>query len=669
MGHDHAASAGACAPVLGKRQRNDTELQQAQRKRVKLLAVREQLPVWTARRALLQHITENDCLVVVGETGSGKTTQIPQLLVKAGLADEGCIACTQPRRVAAITVAGRVAQEYPCHLGQEVGYSVRFDDKSCASTRIRYMTDGMLLREALRSPSLERYQVVILDEAHERTVQTDVLLGLLKKIKAARGSSLKLIIMSATLDAAAFAHYFGGTKIVYIQGRQHPVELLYTGLPEDSYLDAALTTVLQIHLEEQAGDILVFLTGQEEIESLQQLLRHRAEQVGSSRSDVQQLLVCCLYAAMGHDQQLQVFQPPPPGTRKVILCTNIAETSVTVPGVRYVVDTGFVKARAYSGKAAAECLQVVPVSQAQARQRAGRAGREAAGKAFRLFTEASFNQLAATTLPEIQRVNLSTVALQLKALGFDDLPAFDFMDRPPMAALLRALETLYALGALDDSGKLTDSVGRALAGFPVEPWMGKVLLAGAELGCSQEALIVVAMAATDPVWLTPRKRKEAAIAAHQQFHSKLGDHISGLNLYRAYIGLPKKQQLSWCQEHFVSGRSLRKATEIYQQLHQQLLILGLPITSSGSEVELVLKALVAGLFTNAATRQLNGKCVAFCIIIIIGLCSPAHADKICSHQCMRVVHSIVYTLAGVYECEGHCIWKVLNIDIEFQSTL
>lgn len=174
-------------------------------------------------------------------------------------------------------------------------------------------------------------------------------------------------------------------------------------------------------------------------------------------------------------------------------------------------------------------------------------------------------------------------------------------------------------------------------------------------------------------WLTStlsyRKRKEAAIAAHQQFHSKLGDHISGLNLYRAYIGLPKKQQLSWCQEHFVSGRSLRKATEIYQQLHQQLLILGLPITSSGSEVELVLKALVAGLFTNAATRQLNGKCVAFCIIIIIGLCSPAHADKICSHQCMRVVHSIVYTLAGVYECEGHCIWKVLNIDIEFQSTL
>ncbi|KAL0046865.1 hypothetical protein WJX82_000241 [Trebouxia sp. C0006] len=555
-----------------KRQR-EARKEQDQRKRIKPGIAREELPVWTARQALLQHIREHDCL---------------------------------PRRVAAITVARRVAQELPCHLGQEVGYSVRFDDKSCASTKIRYMTDGMLLREALRSPSLERYQVIILDEAHERTVQTDVLMGLLKKIKAERGKSLKLIIMSATLDAAAFARYFGGTKTVYIQGRQHPVELLYTGLPEDSYLDAALTTVLQIHLEEQAGDILVFLTGQEEIESLQQLLRHRAEQVTANKPNAQQLMVVSLYAAMGPDQQLQVFQPAPAGTRKVILSTNIAETSVTVPGVRYVVDTGFVKARAYSGKAAAECLQVVPVSQAQARQRAGRAGRETAGKAFRLFTEASFNQLAATTLPEIQRVNLATVALQLKALGFDDLVGFDFMDRPPTAAMLRALETLYALGALDDSGKLTSVVGEALAGFPVEPWMGKVLLAGAELGCAQEALIVVAMAATDPVWLTPRNRKEAAVAAHQQFYSKLGDHITGLNLYRAYEGLPRKQQLAWCQEHFVSARSLQKAVDIFKQLHQQLVQLKLPIASAGTEVELVLKALVAGLFTNAARRQLNG---------------------------------------------------------------
>ncbi|DBA69678.1 hypothetical protein WJX79_010671 [Trebouxia sp. C0005] len=588
-----------------KRQR-EARKEQDQRKRIRLGIAREELPVWTARQALLQRIRWHDCLVVVGETGSGKTTQIPQLLLKAGLANSGCIACTQPRRVAAITVARRVAQELPCHLGQEVGYSVRFDDKSCASTKIRYMTDGMLLREALRSPSLERYQVIILDEAHERTVQTDVLMGLLKKIKAERGKSLKLIIMSATLDAAAFARYFGGTKTVYIQGRQHPVELLYTALPEDSYLDAALTTVLQIHLEEQAGDILVFLTGQEEIESLQQLLRHRAEQVTANKSNAQQLMVVSLYAAMGADQQLQVFQPAPADTRKVILSTNIAETSVTVPGVRYVVDTGFVKARAYSSKAAAECLQVVPVSQAQARQRAGRAGREAAGKAFRLFTEASFNQLAPTTWPEIQRVNLATVALQLKALGFDDLVGFDFMDRPPTGAMLRALESLYALGALDDSGKLTSVVGKALAGFPVEPWMGKVLLAGAELGCAREALIVVAMAATDPVWLTPRNRKEAAVAAHQQFHSKLGDHITGLNLYRAYEGLQRKQQLAWCQEHFVSARSLQKAVDILQQLHQQLVQLKLPITSAGTEVELVLKALVAGLFTNAARRQLNG---------------------------------------------------------------
>lgn len=604
-------------------------------KRQRLDAERRRLPAWSAREKLVELVRENQVLIVIGETGSGKTTQIPRFLYDAGLAKGGLVACTQPRRVAAVTVAQRVAEEMGTELGAgKVGYSIRFDDRTSPNTRIKYLTDGMLLREALVDPRLSRYKVVVLDEAHERTVATDVLFGLLKEVCRQRRDDFRLVVMSATLDAAAFTRYFEGAKAAYVQGRQFPVEVMYTAAPQDSYLDAAIAAALQVHCDEGPGDILVFLTGQDEIESCARLIAERAaalpppeaadgaaeaaagdegeggeggeDGIGASRP--RELLVLPIYAALPPEQQLRVFQPAPPGTRKVILATNIAETSITIAGVRYVVDTGFVKSRSYSPRLGADCLQVGPISQAQARQRSGRAGREAPGKAFRLYTEASFRQLPPTTLPEIQRTNLASTVLQLKALGIQDVLGFEFMDPPPRAALLRSLELLLALGALDSRGDLTQPTGVQLARLPVEPMYGKVLLASGQMGCSEEALAVVAMVSTDVVFHQPRDKREEAAEAHARFRSAEGDHPTLLAVFRAYSGVTRKggERASWCRSHFINPRAMRKALDIHTQLREHMQALGIPLRSCGEDSLPLRRALVAGLFPHAAKRQLDG---------------------------------------------------------------
>ncbi|KAL4442503.1 hypothetical protein ABPG77_005087 [Micractinium sp. CCAP 211/92] len=599
-------------------------------KRRRLDAERRRLPAWSAREKLVELVRENQVLIVIGETGSGKTTQIPRFLYDAGLTKGGLVACTQPRRVAAVTVAQRVAEEMGTELGAgKVGYSIRFDDRTSPNTRIKYLTDGMLLREALVDPALSRYKVVVLDEAHERTVATDVLFGLLKDVCRQRRDDFRLVVMSATLDAAAFTRYFEGAQAAYVQGRQFPVEVMYTATPQDSYLDAAISAALQVHCDERPGDILVFLTGQDEIESCARLITERAAALpppetrdGAAAADGEEggeegeegpgrpreLLVLPIYAALPPEQQLKVFQPAPPGTRKVILATNIAETSITISGVRYVIDTGFVKSRSYSPRLGADCLQVAPVSQAQARQRSGRAGREAPGKAFRLYTEASFRQLAPTTLPEIQRTNLASTVLQLKALGIRDVLGFDFMSPPPRAALLRSLELLLALGALDSRGDLTQPTGSQLARLPVEPMYGKVLLASGEMGCSEEALAVVAMVSTDVVFHQPREKREEAAEAHARFRSREGDHLTLLAVFRAYTGVTRKggERAAWCRSHFVNPRAMRKALDIHTQLKEHLQALGIPQQSCGENSLPLRRALVAGLFPHAAKRQLDG---------------------------------------------------------------
>ncbi|KAG4302822.1 hypothetical protein PCK1_000982, partial [Pneumocystis canis] len=358
---------------------------------------RQALPVFKLRTSFVEAVRKNQLIIVVGDTGSGKTTQITQYLAEEGFANNGKIGCTQPRRVAAMSVAKRVADEVGCRLGQEVGYTIRFEDCTSPETKIKYMTDGMLQRECLIDPDLNSYSVIILDEAHERTIATDVLFGLLKK-SLKRRPDLKLIVTSATLDAEKFSSYFYNCPIFTIPGRTYPVEILYTREPEKDYLDAALIekdyldaaliTVMQIHLSEPPGDILLFLTGQEEIDTSCEILFKRIKTLGSS---VPELIILPVYSALPSEIQSRIFEPAPPGSRKVVIATNIAETSITIDGIYYVVDPGFVKLNSYDSKLGMDNLIITPISQAQARQRAGRAGRTGPGKCYRLYTEAAYH--------------------------------------------------------------------------------------------------------------------------------------------------------------------------------------------------------------------------------------------------------------------------------------
>ena len=438
---------------------------------------RQSLPIYKLRDELVKAVNDNQILIVIGETGSGKTTQITQYLSESGFTARGKIGCTQPRRVAAMSVAKRVAEEFGCRLGQEVGYTIRFEDCTSPETLIKYMTDGMLLRECLIDPDLQTYSCIMLDEAHERTIHTDVLFGLLKQAVQKR-AELKLIVTSATLDAVKFSQYFFEAPIFTIPGRTFPVEILYTREPETDYLDASLITVMQIHLNEPPGDILLFLTGQEEIDTACEILYERMKSMGP---DVPELIILPVYSALPSEMQTRIFEPAPPGSRKVVIATNIAETSLTIDGIYYVVDPGFVKQKVYNSKTGMDSLVVTPISQAQAKQRAGRAGRTGPGKTYRLYTERAYrDEMLATPVPEIQRTNLASTVLQLKAMGINDLLNFDFMDAPPVESLIMALEQLHSLSALDDEGLLT-RLGRRMAEFPLEPSLSKMLIMSVHL--------------------------------------------------------------------------------------------------------------------------------------------------------------------------------------------
>ena len=473
-------------------------------------ATREKLPVWQAREEFVAMVREHQTTVLVGETGSGKTTQIAQFLAEAGLTFGGTkmVACTQPRRVAAMSVAARVADEMDVPLGEEVGYNIRFEDRTSPQTLVKFMTDGMLLREAMADPQLSRYSVVILDEAHERTLSTDILFGLIKEVLKAR-ADLKLVVMSATLEAEKFQDYFQGAPLMKIPGRLHPVEIFYTQEPEKDYLEGAVRTVLQIHRCEPPGDILVFLTGEEEIEDA---CKKIAREVQGEPAQYGPALVLPLYSSLPPAAQQRIFQVAPEGKpggppgRKIVISTNIAETSLTIDGIVYVIDPGFSKQKVYNPRVRVESLLVTPISRASAHQRSGRAGRTRPGKCFRLYTEQSFRKdLQESTYPEILRSNLGSVVLQLKRLGVDDLVHFDFMDPPAPETLIRALEQLNYLGALDDEGELTE-VGRVMSEYPLDPQLAKMLVASPNFQCSNEVLSVVAMLSVPQPFVRPRDK-------------------------------------------------------------------------------------------------------------------------------------------------------------------
>ncbi|XP_061754250.1 ATP-dependent RNA helicase DHX33 isoform X1 [Nerophis ophidion] len=573
---------------------------------------RKQLPIYQARNQLLHHLRQLHNAILIGETGSGKTTQIPQYLYEAGIGRQGLVAVTQPRRVAAISLAGRVAEEKRTHLGKLVGYSVRFEDVTSSETKLKFMTDGMLLREAISDPLLLHYTVVILDEAHERTVHTDVLFGVVKTAQRRRKElnkiPLKVIVMSATMDVDLFSEYFNRSPVLYLEGRQHPIQIYYTKRPQSDYLQAALVSVFQIHQEAPPShDILVFMTGQEEIEALARTCRDIAKHLPDNCGS---MLVVPLYASLPPTQQLRVFRDAPKGCRKVILSTNIAETSVTISGVKYVIDTGMVKAKRFNPDSGLEVLAVQQVSKAQAWQRAGRSGRKESGFCYRLYTEQEFDKFIPMTVPEIQRCNLASVMLQLMALGIQDVMNFDFMSKPSAEALCSAVEHLELLGAVErNHGHVVlTGLGKKMSRFPLEPRYAKTILLSSNYSCSEEMLSMVSLLSVDTVLYNPPARREEVLAVRKKFMSSGGDHMTLLNIYRAFQKVNGNKE--WCRENFVNSRNMSLVKDVRAQLREICLKLNLKLESCGADTGKIRQCIAHGMFINAAELQPDGSYLA-----------------------------------------------------------
>ncbi|KAK3304472.1 P-loop containing nucleoside triphosphate hydrolase protein [Chaetomium strumarium] len=581
-----------------------------------ILKTRRDLPVHKQRQEFLDMYHSSQILVFVGETGSGKTTQIPQYVLYDELPHltGKLIACTQPRRVAAMSVAQRVANELDVTLGEEVGYSIRFENKTSSRTLLKYMTDGQLLREAMHDHDMSRYGCIILDEAHERTLATDILMALLKQI-AERRKDLKIIVMSATLDAQKFQTYFFNAPLLAVPGRTHPVEIFYTPEPERDYLEAAVRTVLQIHASEPEGDILLFLTGEEEIEDACRRISLEVDDM-IRESDAGPMSVYPLYGTLPPHQQQRIFDKAPeplrkggrPG-RKCIVATNIAETSLTIDGIVYVVDPGFSKQKIYNPRTRVESLLVSPISKASAQQRAGRAGRTRPGKCFRLYTEKAFKkELIEQTYPEILRSNLANTVLELKKLGVQDLVHFDLMDPPAPETMMRALEELNYLACLDDDGELTQ-LGNLASEFPLDPALAVMLITSPEFYCSNEILSITSLLSVPQIWVRPNNARKRADEMKAQFAHPDGDHLTLLNAYHAYKGAEQAGDdvKRWCHEHFLSYRHLSSADNVRAQLKRIMETHDIQLVSTPFQNKEyytnIRRALLAGFFMQVAMRE------------------------------------------------------------------
>ncbi|KAM5352704.1 hypothetical protein ACJ41O_005426 [Fusarium nematophilum] len=582
----------------------EAQIEAAEKKALSIQETRKSLPIYQYRDEFLAALEQYQVLVIVGETGSGKTTQLPQYLHEAGYTKNGMkVGCTQPRRVAAMSVAARVADEVGVKVGNEVGYTIRFEDCTSDKTVLKYMTDGMLLREFMTEPDLAGYSALMIDEAHERTVHTDILLALVKDLSRER-PDLKLLISSATMNAEKFAQYFDDAPIFNIPGRRYPVDIYYTPAPEANYLAAAITTTFQIHTTQGKGDILIFLTGQDEIEAAEQEIAETAKKLGSR---IKELVICPIYANLPSELQSKIFEPTPEGARKVVLATNIAETSLTIDGIVYVIDPGYVKENVYNPATGMSNLVVVPCSRASANQRSGRAGRVGPGKCFRLYTKFAYmNEMDESTTPEIQRTNLNGVVLQLKSLGINELLDFEFMDPPPTEALIGALNQLFALQALNHRGELT-KLGRQMAEFPTDPMLAKAVLAADKEGCVEEVLSIVSMLGeASALFFRPKDKKIHADSARNRFTVKDGgDHITLLNVWNQWVDSDFSPV--WSKENFLQQRSLTRARDVRDQLAKLCERVEVaPSTCGASNLRPIKRAITAGFFPNAARLQRSG---------------------------------------------------------------
>ncbi|XP_020683383.1 probable pre-mRNA-splicing factor ATP-dependent RNA helicase DEAH4 [Dendrobium catenatum] len=422
------------------------------------------LPILRFEDKIVEAVEKNPVVVIIGETGSGKSTQLSQILHRRGYTRSGAIAITQPRRVAAVSVSRRVALEVGAQLGEEVGYAIRFEDRTSDKTCIKYLTDGVLLRESLSNPRLDQYSVIILDEAHERSLNTDILLGLMKRLVKMRSSNLKVLITSATLDGVKVSKFFSDCPILNVPGQLFPVEKLYSSERPKNYIDSSMRTALDIHSRELPGDILIFMTGQDEIDKMVSKLEEKIQNL--EEGSCMDALVLPLHGSLPPEMQVRVFSPAPQNCRRIIVATNIAETSLTVDGIVYVIDTGYVKQRQYNPSTGMYSLDVVQISRVQADQRAGRAGRTCPGKCYRLYpSSVYYEEFLDATVPEIQRSSLTGSVLYLKSLNLPDIDIlkFDFLDSPSRESLADALRQLYLIDAIDENGMITH-VGRTMAG-------------------------------------------------------------------------------------------------------------------------------------------------------------------------------------------------------------
>jgi pre-mRNA-splicing factor ATP-dependent RNA helicase DHX38/PRP16 len=595
---------------------------------------------------------------------SGKTTQLTQYLMEEGYTEYGIVGCTQPRRVAAMSVAKRVSEEVAAMveehgkrdlndeidgLGGTVGYSIRFEDLTNEHTVIKYMTDGVLLRESLRDPDLNKYSAIIMDEAHERSLNTDVLFGVLRKV-AARRSDLKLIVTSATLSADVFSDFFGGVPIFRIPGRTFPVETYFSKSVQEDYVMAAVKQTLQIHFNSPPGDILIFMTGQEDIEGTCTVLAEKIENLGE---DSKPLLVLPMYSQLPADLQAKIFDAAPDGVRKCIVSTNVAETSLTVDGIKYVIDSGYCKLKVYNPKIGMDALNVTPVSRANANQRSGRAGRTGPGFCFRLYTDRQFREeLMETAVPEIQRTNLSNVVLLLKSLGVKNLLDFDFMDPPPEDNIMTSLYQLWILGAIDNTGDLT-TLGRRMVEFPLDPPLSKMLLFAHEHGkCSSEVLIVVSMLSVPSVFFRPKGREEESDAVREKFFVPESDHLTLLNVY-----LRAKQykfDAQWCTKHFIHSKGIRKAREVHAQLVDLMKQQKLDPISCGGSWDVVRKSICSAYFYNSSKIKGIGEYIN----MLSGIPSALHPssalfglgytpDYVCYHELISTTKEYMSCVTAV----------------------
>jgi len=563
----------------------------------------ESLPVSQRKAEIEKLLSEHQVIVVAGETGSGKTTQLPKMCLELGFGNLGTIGHTQPRRIAARSVAARIAEELQTELGDLVGYKVRFNDQISDNTQIKLMTDGILLAEIQTDRFLNQYSCLIIDEAHERSLNNDFILGYLKQLLPRR-SDLKVIITSATIDVERFSKHFNNAPIIEVSGRTYPVEVRYRPVAEEDdqdQLQGILNAVDELQAEGR-GDILIFMNGEREIRDTAEALQ---------KQNLKHTEILPLFARLSAQEQNKIFHPS--GLNRIVLATNVAETSLTVPGIKYVIDPGTARISRYSYRTKVQRLPIEPISQASANQRKGRCGRVSEGICIRLYSEEDFNNRPEFTDPEILRTNLASVILQMTALGLDDIEAFPFVDAPDKRHIQDGVRLLEELGAfetvqtkLGEKRRLT-TIGRQLAQLPVDPRLAKMLLSAVDFGSVYEVMIIVSALSIQDPRERPTEKQQASDEKHRRFADKKSDFLAFLNLWN-YVqeqqkALTKNQFRRQCQKDFLNYLRIREWQDIYQQIRLAVREMGLPINSEKAEYQQIHTALLSGLLSHIGLKE------------------------------------------------------------------